>query len=193
MEHITYSKNGQYEYSCLRGRRACHWYAQQMIERVVEMAPHATRILLLGLAGGAMAIDLASRLPRAHITAVDIDESFVVLAKHMVQSQFSDLASRIHIVHADAKTFVKQSKSTFDVVLCDVFVDTDVPAFVQTLAFTQAVRNHLSRHGLYIVNTIAPSTTDAVLSAMLRSKFQVSRQAQFALPIAQSSLCIGAL
>lgn len=81
-------------------------------------------ILMLGLAGGTTFRILRQLLPEVELTAIDIDEGIVDLARtHM------DLDSnRIEIVFADAYQWLRTNKRSFDVVIDDVYLagKTDV-------------------------------------------------------------------
>jgi len=81
-------------------------------------------ILMLGLAGGTSFRVLRHLLPEVELTAIDIDQGIVELARsHM------DLdANRIEIHYADAYEWLKKNKRRFDVVIDDIYLagKTDV-------------------------------------------------------------------
>jgi len=81
-------------------------------------------ILMLGLAGGTTFRILRHLLPEVELTAIDIDQGIVELARtHM------DLDSnRIEIHYADAYDWLRTNKRRFDVVIDDIYLagKTDV-------------------------------------------------------------------
>lgn len=129
-----------------RFQRVEVWKSAQQVEFRVEQATHAwwharhfltglawdnmiagcmlhpsgkpRSILMLGLAGGTTFRGLRHLLPDVALTAVDIDDEIVTLArKHMY---LDALNCNIHI--ADAYQWVKTCKQKFDVVIDDVYL-----------------------------------------------------------------------
>ena len=74
-------------------------------------------ILILGLGGGCLPSFLQFYYPKATITAVDIDEEVIRVAK-----EYFRLNPSIQTVNADALTFIKEQegKSTYDYIFVDI-------------------------------------------------------------------------
>lgn len=96
------------------------------------------KILLLGLGGGSNAHLVASRYPKAKITAVEIDSQMVEIAKNYFKvSRHKNLK----IVIGDAEKFVsniprpKNHNPAYDLILMDCFVGKFIPLSLQKISF----------------------------------------------------------
>ena len=101
--------------------RLCTGYSWDALSAAPLFHPHndgPKKILLLGLAGGTMLRILKQLLPKARITAVEIDGELVDIARrHMPWP-----ADACEVIVGDAYTFLKRTRRRFDVVLDDVFL-----------------------------------------------------------------------
>ncbi len=120
------------------------------------------RILLIGLAGGTMVRILRHLVPRARITAVELDGKLVDIA---VRHMHLDLETvDLHI--GDAYAYLRKTRKRFDVVLDDLYLSgaTDVyrPASVDRTMIMQ-YRRLLRDDGIVAVNMITDTPHRAVL------------------------------
>jgi len=85
------------------------------------------------------------------ITLVDIDT--VVLQWAL---EFSDKNSpaKINPVSADAFEFVKNDKSSYDLLVIDIFLGRQVPEFVSSIEFLDLSKNRLRSGGALVLNYI---------------------------------------
>lgn len=130
--------------------------------------PH--KALLLGLGGGCVARMLHRQLPQLHITGVELDPEVLRLAtKHFNLVPTPTL----RIVQAAAEEFIAHDMATYDLLLVDVFIDTDVPPALDEMPFFQALKRRLAPGGLLLFNRIineaaAARATDAAWPAFRR-------------------------
>lgn len=111
-----------------------------------------TAVLVLGVGGGSVIELLANRLPRAHITAVDIDSLMITIAKQ----QFGvDKIANVRLVEADANIYVQQCRKQgryFDIVVVDVFIGRHIPEFVCSSTFLGNLHAIVKSGGSLLIN-----------------------------------------
>ncbi|MBL0084938.1 MAG: hypothetical protein IPP37_21995 [Saprospiraceae bacterium] len=73
-------------------------------------------------------------------TGVEIDEEVVYLASKYV---LDELKSEVHVYTTDAYTFLCMNESRYDLICMDVFVDDLIPEELESLDFTEMLRDTL--------------------------------------------------
>ena len=112
-------------------------------------------ILLIGLGAASITKFLYRNYPLAKITVVEIEANVVAAARHFFKLPNDPL--RLNIVVADGVDYVINSTKTWDLIMIDGF-DADARAgALDTLPFYQAVRAHLTDHGIMAVNLLGRS------------------------------------
>ncbi|MFZ2025270.1 MAG: fused MFS/spermidine synthase [Microgenomates group bacterium] len=110
------------------------------------------KILVLGTAGGTVIQKLYDLFPYASITGVEIDETMIEIGK----KYFSlDSIDKLHVVHADANAFVRQEvkkKTSYDLVIVDLFFGRVVPKFLTTPKFVEEVHTLVGLKGHVVIN-----------------------------------------
>jgi spermidine synthase len=129
--------------------------------------PNPKRILIVGLGGGSLAKFCHKHLPRAHVTAVEIDPTVIAMS-----GQFGVTPDeRLAIVKADAADYLPTSQADTDVLLLDAFDRDGIAPSLSTPAFFASARRRLRPHGLLVANLAgAPSNWRPHLD-MLRDAF----------------------
>jgi release factor glutamine methyltransferase len=101
-----------------------------LVERVEERllwkatAPEKPRILDLCCGSGVIGVSLASRLARATVVAVDVDEAAVRLTEK--NAALNGVANRLQVVQADALRFMAAGEGKFDAIVSNPpYVPTD--------------------------------------------------------------------
>lgn len=95
---------------------------------VLLFVPEPQSILLLGTAAGSLVHFLRHHLPRAQLTAVDIDAELV---EKMLQIKILPAAGNgLTYVCADASHYLASCESRFDLVLVDIFSGAQSPAWL---------------------------------------------------------------
>jgi spermidine synthase len=130
--------------------------------------PNPKRILLIGLGGGSLAKFCHRHLPRARITAIEIDPTVIAMG-----SQFGVAADeRLAIVQADAAEFLPTAQADADVLLLDAFDRDGIAPTLSNPAFFAAARRRLRPNGLLVANLAGAEDNWRLHLAMLRDTFE---------------------
>ena len=130
--------------------------------------PNPKRILLVGLGGGSLAKFCHCHLPRARITAIEIDPTIIAMS-----GQFSVTPDeRLAIVEADAAEFLPTAQADTDVLLLDAFDRDGIAPSLSNPAFFDAARRRLRPNGLLVANLAGAEDNWRPHLAMLRDAFE---------------------
>jgi spermidine synthase len=141
--------------------------------------PVPRRILVLGTAGGSLLHYLLHALPRARITAVDIDGELV---ERMLQLQVLPPAGdRLEYVHADAAAFIAAERRQFDLVLADIFTGAHSPSWLLQREISEALYRLCGEHGAVSYNLLLASNHD--FTAFYRSLRRIYGENTLYLPV----------
>lgn len=105
-------------------------------------------ILVLGIGGGTVIELLSIRYPQAIITAIDIDQTMIDIAKKYFHL---DRIPRLSIRCEDANRY-DSKRNHFDLIIIDLFIGREIPSFVETRAFSQRLKRILTPGGRLILN-----------------------------------------
>jgi len=109
--------------------------------------PQAHRALVLGLGAGVVPMTLARR--GTEVTAVEIDPvSFQVAEKH-----FGFDPRKVRGIEADARTYLRACRSTYDLIVIDLFHGDGIPEYLITRDFFHDLRGCLKPDGVAVFNT----------------------------------------
>jgi SAM-dependent methyltransferase len=123
-------------------------YSQVMMG-VLPILEKPTRGLILGHGGGSLAKWLAEHWPNLELDVVEMDPSVVKAAE-----KFFDYTppENHHVVVQDARTFLRNKPTRYDVVWVDVFARHLIPFHVTTQEFFEELREHVTPDGAIAVN-----------------------------------------
>jgi len=124
---------------------------------VTAAAFHAapTRVLCLGVGGGAIPRVLRKVFPSATVDAVDIDEEVLWTARTWFGLDADD---GIRLYAEEARDFVRCASAKglrWDVVIVDVFDHQYIPAHLMTVEFLRELGNVVADDGLIVSNHFA--------------------------------------
>lgn len=111
--------------------------------------PEARRILILGLGGATLPKQFIRSYPDVVVDVVEVDPMVVQVARKYFSLADSDRL-RVHV--SDARTFVRRSKETWDLIIVDVastnrYGDT-MPPHLVTREFFEELTRHLAADGI---------------------------------------------
>ncbi len=109
--------------------------------------------LYLGLGGGAMITDLYKNT-NASIDVVEIDPGVISAAR----TYFGFNESRVSMHNQDARYFLRDTNSTYDMIVLDTYGSSvaDMPSQMVTLEAADEMKNHLGSAGAVMINLISP-------------------------------------
>jgi spermidine synthase len=107
-------------------------------------------ILLLGLGGGTVVKILLNELNyQGNIVAVELDPVILEIA---VKDFGIVPGKKLELVCMDATEYVKSSRKKFDMIICDIFVDNNLPEAITEDSFWINVVKRLSDDGIIVFN-----------------------------------------
>jgi spermidine synthase len=129
--------------------------------------PNPKRILLVGLGGGSLAKFCHKHLPRARVTAVEIDPTVIAMSEQFGVAPDERLA--IH--QADAADFLPTAQADTDVLLLDAFDRHGIAPSLSNPPFFEAARRRLRPNGLLVANLAGAEDNWRPHLGMLRDAF----------------------
>ncbi len=118
--------------------------------------PKQSRVLIVGLGGGAMVHFLRHHEPEVTVDVVEIDPVVVRLADEYFNVRSDE---KTNIFTQDGFEYLEATQETYDVIYMDAFLkpsrDTDrtgVPERLKTMAFYKSVQSKLSSDGMVVFN-----------------------------------------
>ncbi len=147
-------------------------YLERLAAALDVLVPRGAPIDVLHLGGGAFSLPrrIAATRPAARQEVVEIDPAVVAVARAHLRLR---PGPALRVTVQDARVSVeRRAGASADVVVCDAFAGTEVPAGLLTPAFARALRRVLRPEGLYLLNVIdtappavAPRAVASVLTA----------------------------
>ena len=109
-------------------------------------------ILVLGVAGGSVVQTLVTDFEfTKNIVGVELDAEIIEIAN----SYFNlDKIRNFKCVITDAEEFVKTDKNTYNLIIIDIFKDTDMPEFLFEMNFILSIKQLLNINGYIVFNTM---------------------------------------
>ena len=146
-ELVLDSENANYSYGSLQ--RILRLGLKNIgYEKIVPMK----HILVLGVAGGSVIKTLVDEIKyKGKITGVEIDPEIIKIANTYFKL---DEIENLEIVIDDAFEFVLKTKTKYDLIIIDIFQDTEMPNFLFETFFINRVCSLLKSHGFILFNTM---------------------------------------
>ncbi|MFK8029821.1 MAG: spermidine synthase [Gammaproteobacteria bacterium] len=120
------------------------------------------RLLNLGLGGGAIERGLCAFAPSLSVSSVEVDPRVVAVSK---EHFFLPTEQTIH--EQDAEQFIANESGYYDLVLCDLFKDDQLPACTSRGSFFADIERCLSPGGVFVINLL--HTDQAALVSTLHA------------------------
>lgn len=132
------------------------WYTRQLAD-LIDQTSEKQDILMLG--GGTFTLpqQVALKYPASHIDVVEIDPKLVDIAREHFYYQDP---RNVRLTFSDARTYVNQTKRQYDIVIVDVYGNTDIPFTFMTREYGESLRRIVKPGGVVMVNMIAGEQGD---------------------------------
>ncbi len=129
------------------------------------------KVLLLGLGLGSVPLLLEQSFNKNfQYTAVEIDPVVISFAK---KYGLGTLHSPIDLICTDAHSYVMQSKDQFDLIIVDLFIDTEVPLVFEHPEWVRKLKTLMSSEGLLMYNRMTlTEETQAQTQKFFNSTFK---------------------
>lgn len=171
-ELVIDSLNTNYSYGSLQRilAKGLRFIGKEKIQKM-------NHILLLGVAGGSVVKTLTKEFDyRNKITGVEIDENIIQIANKYFHL---DEIENLEIVIADAFDFVLRSTQQYDLIIIDIFQDTQMPSFLFEKYFTERIEDITALNGYILFNTMilekSQNTRNDIYIENYSDKFVVNR------------------
>lgn len=146
-ELVLDSENTNYSYGSLQ--RILRYGLRNIgYDEILKM----DHILVLGVAGGSVIKTLVDEIEyKGKITGVEIDSEMIQIA-----NQYFDLdkIKQLNLVIDDAFEFVLKTKDHYNLIIIDVFEDTNMPNFLFEKFFLDRICILLKNNGYILFNTM---------------------------------------
>ena len=167
------SENANYSYGSL----------QQVLKKGLthiglDNLQKSENILVLGVAGGSVIKTLRNDFNiEAKITGVEIDPDIIELANTYFKL---NSISNLELVIKDAFQFIKTTQETYDLIIIDIFNDSNMPNELFEDSFWITIEQLLKNKGFCLFNSIYTSKKDMnrnqQLNTLLENLFKFSKQ-----------------
>ncbi|MBU1567636.1 MAG: fused MFS/spermidine synthase [Proteobacteria bacterium] len=115
--------------------------------------PEMKRMLVLGGGGFSFPKYALAHYPDLQIDVVELDPGIVDLARQHFALEDN---SRLRILEEDARVFLENNQTSYDVILCDVFTSHySIPFHLVTVEAIRRLRDALTPSGVVLVNVLA--------------------------------------
>ncbi|GGG35233.1 spermidine synthase [Bizionia arctica] len=172
---IESDKNGTLEITWFNGKKHLNSknanYSYGSLQRILKFGlekinlSKVNSVLLLGLGGGSVIETLRKDFKyQKHITAIEIDQVIIDLAKDEFQLKAYE---KLEIICDDAFHFVETHNQTFDLIIIDLFIDTQVPKQFLELDFWEFVLKRKSTNGIIIFNASLEKSLGSKLESII--------------------------
>jgi len=129
------------------------------------------RALLIGGGGYSTAKDFLLKHPAATLDVVEIDPGLTAIAEEFFHKPTD---RRMRVIHQDARMFINESSSSYDVIIGDVFRSSySIPYHLTTVEAIRQYKRMLTSGGVMLLNII--SSLDGPDSIFLNSEYQTFR------------------
>lgn len=163
-ELVLDSKNANYSYGSLKRAliKGLKYIGYNRIKKF-------NSVLVLGVAGGSVIKTLRDEIGYNHkIIGVEIDKSVIDIANKYFKLNH---VKNLNIIIDDAFSYVLKTKDTYDLVIIDVFKDTDMPSFLFEDFFIEKLKQIINVNGFILFNTMVLNDKDITRNHIYRKKF----------------------
>lgn len=168
VRHLRFDASHQSAIDLADGYTSTIAYPNHM-DLALALNPEATRVLVLGLGGGAIPKRWWRDYPDMRIDAVEIDPVVIDVAKRYFGLPDDE---RLRVVNEDARRFIQASNDTYDIVIVDCYYADALPFHLTTDEFLAEVKARMAPDGVLAYNVI--SSVSGPDSKLFRSMYSTA-------------------
>lgn len=136
----------------------------QALLMTLLVCPEPGRLLNLGFGCGSIERFLIEYFPTLQITSLESNESVIRLA-----DEFFLVSDKVNMVSDLAESYLQKEKLSYDIILCDIFIDEEHPACLYEEEFYANIFKCLDNNGVLALNLL-PESEDDVVNILLPMK-----------------------
>ena len=128
-------------------------------------------VAILGNAGGTTSRALGVFYPQARVDGVEIDPAVSAAGRRFFGLEDNP---RLHVITADARPFLRRTRSRYDLIIVDAYRPPYVPFYLATREFFRLARSRLAPGGAIMLNAAATPKDDRLakgVSGTLAAEF----------------------
>jgi predicted RNA methylase len=134
-------------------------------------------VLILGLGGGSVIPTLEKIIGHnKSIMSVELDPIIIKVAKE--EFKLSEIKN-LEIICDDASNFMMYNKSIFDLIIVDLFIDTEIPSPFFEIPFWKNIVDATSKNGNILFNASLDSKNECdiinIASYLYKNKFEIEK------------------
>jgi predicted RNA methylase len=184
---VKSSFNGTLEITWYNGKKLLNTknanYSYGSLQKILKFGldkmdlSECNKVLVLGLGGGSV-IKTLGKINRNNksIIGVDIDTVIVEIAKE--EFKLSEIKN-LEIICDDASNFMRYNKSIFDLIIVDLFIDTEIPSPFFEIPFWKNIVAATSKNGNILFNASLDSKNECdiinIASYLYKNKFEIEK------------------
>ena len=139
--------------------------------------PEPKRILIVGLGGGMLPMDIRHYFPKTHVDVVEIDPDVAAVAREVFGLEEGD-GLKVHI--RDGRVFVRElarqeKPAKYDIIILDAFNSDYIPFHLMTREFLEQAGAVLQEDGVVVANVFH---TNKLFDAELATYLTVFKKVQ---------------
>ena len=124
---------------------------QQAFSLYAAWNPNIRRFLSLGVGTGTAINHVYRRHPQAQIVGVELDPTVLQVAQDYF---FTPADDRVHLVEADARTYIMRIEDRFDLIYIDVYFQETTPKVLFSPLYLHTLSELLEPGGILAINAI---------------------------------------
>ncbi|NQT78251.1 MAG: methyltransferase domain-containing protein [Bacteroidetes bacterium] len=127
-----------------------HRVFRRAFEKINIAERDISNVLILGFGAGSVASILLEEYKiSCKIKGVEKDPEVIRLGREYFNTR---RYAGLEIVEADAEEFIRNENLSYDLIIVDLYVDFEVPAFCHSLEFIAALQSCLAENGMIMFN-----------------------------------------
>jgi spermidine synthase len=163
---VLFMVNDAYDSGVSRASRELLFEYTRFFAKFRAIHPRARRFLVVGSGCGTLVEHLLDESPDNRIDAVELDPQLTELGRRFFKFREDP---RLTVHHEDARTFLRRSDASYDVIFVDVFHSLTIPFHLATVEAFRETAARLAPGGIIMANVIAAAEgpRDGLLRAIV--------------------------